>query len=374
MKIIYTLASPEYTGPAEPILYLAQRFRSEKNEVSFFNNTKDDGNLFEMIQKLGLAQNPHIILSRHSLGLEITQDVYHLRKLFKKYHPDIIHCHFTHDHNLVTLACLGLSPQPIIVRTLHTFSSVQKKLSRTWIFQNTKGFIFPCKEYQKIFAENYPQISLKMTAIISGGVDTDTFSPEQASSIRREFDVGENDHVLGIVSRIKPDRLHKNLMYAFQKLSLTKKLYLFVVGRGESKTEIENMVKELGLSSKIKFLGYRSDDLAKVFASFDAHILLAEGNDGTCRAFLQAMASGNALLSPKTGALGEANIEGVTGYHFNSNDIDSIVSAIQKIFSGGLLNECKQNARNRAVAHYYQDRPFIETKTFYQNIITDQNQ
>ena len=192
--------------------------------------------------------------------------------------------------------------------------------------------------------------------------------------LRREYRVRENEFVLGILSRKKPDRLHKNLIHAMKKISFMENLYLFVVGRGESKIEIETLVKDLGIDSKVKFLGYRTEDLAEVFASFDAHVLLAEGNDGTCRAFLQAMASGNALLSPKIGALGEANIEGVTGYHFNSNNSDSIASAIQKIFSNSLLNEFKQNARNRAVSHYYQDKPFLETKKIYLNIITGQTQ
>jgi glycosyltransferase involved in cell wall biosynthesis len=62
-------------------------------------------------------------------------------------------------------------------------------------------------------------------------------------------------------------------------------------------------------------------------------VLLAEGNDGTCRALLEAMACGRAAIAYRFGAPAETVVHGETGLLVEEGDVAALERALAELLS-----------------------------------------
>ncbi|HME92285.1 MAG TPA: glycosyltransferase, partial [Myxococcaceae bacterium] len=113
---------------------------------------------------------------------------------------------------------------------------------------------------------------------------------------------------------------------------------LLIVGRGEALADLQAEVAHDGLQRNVIFAGYRSGaQLAAAYRTLDAKVLLAEGNDGTCRAMLEAMACGRPVIAYRFGAPAEVIADGVTGKLVDTGDLGGLKSALLKLLSDRAL-------------------------------------
>ena len=89
---------------------------------------------------------------------------------------------------------------------------------------------------------------------------------------------------------------------------------LVLVGRGEHRPALEALVADLGLGSTVVFAGYRGTDLPETLAALDCLVLLGTGSEESCRAVLEGMAAGRAVVAAPVGAVPEIVAEGETGW------------------------------------------------------------
>ena len=109
---------------------------------------------------------------------------------------------------------------------------------------------------------------------------------------------------------------------------------LVVVGRGEGLPGLRAHVERSGLADRVIFAGYRrGPELAAAYRTFDAKVLLAEGNDGTCRALLEGMACGRPGVAWAFGAPAESIVHGETGLLAPPDDVAALGDAIADVLS-----------------------------------------
>ena len=120
--------------------------------------------------------------------------------------------------------------------------------------------------------------------------------------------------MIATVSRLAPNRGHELLLAGFRLLlARLPEARLLLVGKGEARARLEALVHELGLGERVIFTGYRDRDLPAVLGAADCFALMAAGSDDSCRAALEAMAAGRAVVARRVGALPETVAHGVTG-------------------------------------------------------------
>lgn len=103
-------------------------------------------------------------------------------------------------------------------------------------------------------------------------VDKFLYNEKTRAEKRQELDI-QNQFVVGHVGRLSYQKNHKLLIKIFDELqrNLPESL-LLLVGVGEKEEEIRNQVRELGLESKVRFLGNRND-VNEIYQAMDVFVM-----------------------------------------------------------------------------------------------------
>jgi glycosyltransferase involved in cell wall biosynthesis len=222
-----------------------------------------------------------------------------------------VHAHQTHDHWLAALGCRGTEAR--LVRTVHHRRAVRAGPAARWLAGRTHAHIAA----SAAIAERLEAVGVPAgrVALVPGAVDPERFTPHaDGHSARVVLGVGVAP-VVGCVARMVPGRGHDVLLRAMAVLhGRMPEARLVLVGRGEHRPALEALVGELGLGSTVVFAGYHGPDLPAMLAAFDCAVLLGAGSEESCRAVLEAMAVGRAVVAAPVGAVPETVVDGETGW------------------------------------------------------------
>ncbi len=141
--------------------------------------------------------------------------------------------------------------------------------------------------YVKKFGVNPQKIS-----VLPRGIDTDFFSNIMPDpELQMKLGITETDHVAICVANLHPNKGHRFLLEAFEKLYKTKKnIKLLLVGEGQEKENLLRQVEAYQSKNNILFLGKR-DDVPKLLQL--SHVfVLPTFFEGMSNAIMEAMASG----------------------------------------------------------------------------------
>jgi len=169
------------------------------------------------------------------------------------------------------------------------------------------------------------------------GVDTAQFFPlskEKKKRLRKDLGVGIGEVVLLFVGN-EFDR--KGLMDILKALTIVKKeidrtFLLFVIGegRGQIKT-YQSFVRDSGLSDIVKFLGaLPHEDISRWMKASDI-FLLPSHSEGLPIALLEAMATGNCVITSKVGGIPAIVIDGQNGFLIEPGDVDKLAELLKKV-------------------------------------------
>ena len=314
MRLLLSCATPEFTGPAELMLEDAVCLRAAGHDVTVAFDTRRAGSLRGRVEALQLPIEDSLDLCRIADPAASVRDVVRLRRLLRAGRYDTLHARFSHDHHVALAALAGLDRSAFrLLRSCELLHNAARGGARGFVYGATDRFAVPSDEHAAALVLHHAVDPGRIDRL-PGRVDADRFAPGP-SGLRAELGIPAAAPVVGIVSRIKADRLHDRLLAAFARaVREVPDAWLVVVGRGEGEPSVRELAGTLGLGRRVRFAGYRTGDaLADAYRALDVKAWLAPGNDGTCRAVLEAMASGCAVLGGRFGAVAEAVADGATG-------------------------------------------------------------
>jgi glycosyltransferase involved in cell wall biosynthesis len=328
MRVLELLSSAWWTGPAEPVASVALELRGRGHAVDVAVETARDGNLLARLRALGLPGPEGLALSSRSSPLAYLRDLRRLGALAPSY--DVVHSNFSHDHVLALLALRRRAGRRV-VRTVHSSRSLRDQAAQRIAHRATDGLIAVCEAHARVLEERFAIASERILAT-RGAVDATAFTPE-GPDLRAELAIPAGAPVAGIVSRIKPGRGHEDLVDAFRIVAdRLPEARLLLVGRGEGEEAIRVRIAHRGLQRQAVFAGYRTGpELAAAYRTLDVKVLLAEGNDGTCRALLEGMAAGRPGVAYRFGAPAEVIVDGSTGLLVPAGDVSSLAGALEEL-------------------------------------------
>ncbi|MCB0208525.1 MAG: glycosyltransferase [Anaerolineae bacterium] len=165
----------------------------------------------------------------------------------------------------------------------------------------------------------------KVTVIYNGLPDT-TASVASRQQARQELDLPADACVIGAVSRLDPV---KGIDILLQAMVSIEDAMLVVVGDGPQRAYLQKVVADLGLTTRVRWVGYRADVRA-LLPAFDIFVQpsLHEGLPNTV---LEAMAARLPVVATAVGGTPELVEQGTTGLLVPSQDVAILSEAINAL-------------------------------------------
>jgi glycosyltransferase involved in cell wall biosynthesis len=269
----------------------------------------NDGELYRRLQCLQIT----VTLVPES-ALNSLKILARLVALIRSFKPDVLHTHRQKENILGNLANLlatfPFKKRAASVRTAHgapEFLPKGKQKIQVWL-DNMVG------EYlQQAIISVSADLAAKLGHIfptrkihvIQNGVDSAALRADVTITEFRS--TAPNKLHIGIIGRIESvkriDIFIETAKQLTQSLSVTQSLNFYVIGDGSLRLEMEKKATELGLVSKINFLGHRND-IASCIHSLDA-IVMCSDHEGTPMTALESLALGTPIIAHEVGGLAE---------------------------------------------------------------------
>ena len=333
MTIVHLAANRWWTGSADPVIRLIVGLRERGHRVRL---GVAPGDRFEAkAREADLELIDGLALDTGVAPITALRDVRRLRALVLSEGVHVIHAHHSHDHWLAWMVAASSGARadaPRVVRTFHNRRSVKRGRLARWLYRRTAA-VFAVSRQIEARARD-AGIPGERVIWIPGAADLPRFSPSaDPRPIRDEFKLGDAPVVV-TVSRLAANRGHELLLSGFRRL-LTDlpAARLLLVGKGESRARLEQLVADLGLADHVVFTGYRDRDLPAVLGAADCFALMGAGSDESCRAALEAMAAGRPVVARRVGALPDTVVHGETGILIDDDGPESVASALATVLA-----------------------------------------
>jgi glycosyltransferase involved in cell wall biosynthesis len=171
--------------------------------------------------------------------------------------------------------------------------------------------------------------------------------------LRRAF--GMTGPTLAFAGRITAQ---KSLRVALEALAGVDGVALVLAGEGDERPALERDVAELGLESRVSFLGAQPRDrVLELFAAADASILSSSWENFP-HTVVEALAAGTPVLATATGGVAEVVRDGENGLLVPPGDAAALGEAIRRYVGDEELRRRLRAAAAASVAEYAPDRVF----------------
>ena len=150
--------------------------------------------------------------------------------------------------------------------------------------------------------------------------------------LRRNFDLPPEAVVCTAVGRLVPVKGYDVLVKAMQQIaSQVPQLFCLIVGEGECREELSAQIQEVGLTDRVRLLGYydREDALA-ILKSSDIFVMPSR-YEGTPIALLEAAALARPILASATGGIPELVQHQQHAFLVPPNDPGALAQGLMKL-------------------------------------------
>ncbi|AMB99868.1 hypothetical protein AWM75_07765 [Aerococcus urinaehominis] len=191
---------------------------------------------------------------------------YQLTRELTKNDYDIVHCHSPIGSVICRLAFRNDDCR--MIYTAHGFHFFDGAPKKNWLLfypiekfcaRYTDTLITINNEDYQRAKEDFKQAG-EVVHINGIGIDTSKFSKKEISrdSLLKDYDITDSDFVITSVGQLSVRKNHEVIIKAIKQISNAKIKYL-IIGEGELREYLENLINELDLTNQVFLLGYRGN-------------------------------------------------------------------------------------------------------------------
>ena len=120
----------------------------------------------------------------------------------------------------------------------------------------------------------------------------------------------------------------------------TEKPSLLICGSGKMEQDYRDQVQELGLSSRVSFLGQQnSEQLQALYRKSSAVVIPSRAPETFCLVGLEALLNGTPVIASNTGGMNEWFKPNINGLAFSANNDAQLASVIDRLFTDTKLQK-----------------------------------
>ena len=343
-KILRIINRFNLGGPTYNAAYLTKYLEGEYETLLIGgNHEKSEKSSMHILEDLGIKP---IIIPEMQRSINPRLDRIALKKIkeiIEDFKPDIIHTHAAKAGALGRKAAYNAGVKQIY----HTFhghvfhsyfskikTNIYKKIERDLAKKTTK--IIAISPIQKEELSKVHKICKpEKIEVIPLGFDLSKFYKNKEAKrekFRKKWRIKDSEVAIGIIGRLVPIKNHLFFIKAINQVlsSCSIPIRFFIVGDGEEKENIIEYINEFKINystdDKVATIQLTSwiKEIDEVNAGMDI-ICLCSLNEGTPVSLIEAQASGNPIVTTRTGGIENIVIENKTALISEINNLNLFV-------------------------------------------------
>ena len=290
----------------------------------------------EKIKSQGIVLH-NIAFARSPLNFANVKAYKALKAIIAAENFDLIHCHTPAASMLTRLASKkARKAGSTVMYTCHGFHFHNASSKKNWLlyYPVEKYLSRHCDYLVTINREDYNRAKTfhceNVRYIPGVGVDIARIWNLQIDKAAKKEQIGVPADKILILSagELIERKNHEVIIRALAKVN-NPDVYYAIAGKGPLKDDLLTLAKDLGISDRVLFLGFRTD----VFELYHAADISAFPSkiEGLGLAGIEAMAAGVPLIASNVHGILDYVIDGKTGYAIDPADVDGYAAAIQKL-------------------------------------------
>ncbi|MDR2285336.1 MAG: N-acetyl-alpha-D-glucosaminyl L-malate synthase BshA [Sphingobacterium sp.] len=182
--------------------------------------------------------------------------------------------------------------------------------------------------------------------VIPNFIDLERFFNKKREHFKKAI-APDDERILIHTSNFRKVKNTTDVVRIFHQVNQKIPSKLLMVGDGPERSNAEELSRQLGICSSVRFLG-KQDAIEEILSVSDL-FLMPSSSESFGLAALEAMACSVPVISTNTGGLPELNVNGVTGFLSDIGDVDDMAkNAIHILEDCPRLEEFKKAAYARA--------------------------
>lgn len=331
-----------------------------------------------------LADEKHLpVTVIPSLGREISPlgdlvTIYELTRLIRREKPDIVHTH-TAKAGFVGRIAAWLAGVPIILHTYHghVFAGYFGP-AKTRVFLLLERFcarlstrvITLSATLKRELSEVYHVAPPDQIEVIPLGFDLGRLATlkRHEGSFRAQYHIPDSAPLVGIVGRLVPIKNHDLFLQAARIVhEQLSDAFFVIVGDGERRAELVELVQTLGLADCVRFTSWIAD-VPPIYSALDA-LVLSSNNEGLPVSLIEAMAAGVPVVSTKVGGVPDLLDGGRFGAVMPPGDTQGMAAAIIRALTDPAAQATAEEARAITLQRYDIRHSVAQTDALYRRLV-----
>lgn len=295
-------------------------------------------------------ENVEVIHLKTKLGvIGYLSALFEVRKFLRDIKPAILHAHYASGYGLLG-SLIAYHPYVISVWGSDVYEFPKRSFIHKSIFKfNMRRADSICSTSHDM-AREIGKYSNKEIVVTPFGIDCDEYRPKNKAD--------GNEIIVGTVKKLEEPYGIEYLIKAFslfiKRHPGLKGVRLVIVGGGILEEKLRRLADEIGISSRVKFVGRVDQDKVPMYLnSFSVYAALSL-SESFGVAVLEASACAVPVVVSSVGGLPEVVINNETGFIVPSMDIESAADAIEKLVMDKEMRERMGAAGREFVLGKYQ--------------------
>lgn len=330
-RIVHLIGSFNSGGSERQALQMFSGFSSADEHELFLATLDKDGPLIDQLQKSLIDEAPEFPLSSF-YDLNFLRQVHRFANFLRERDVDIVHTHdfYTNVFGILSAKLSGVRGKIASKRETTGMRSPNQVRVERLAFRVADRILVNSLGVRKHVKENYG--FEEKTAMIYSGIDADRFVFKHfdrcAALSRFGLPTDPSIRYITMVANLRHKVKNHPMLFraAKQITSLNANAQFVVAGEGELREGLERLADELGIRSRLHFVG-RCENVPELLAA--SHIgVLTSTAEGFSNSILEYMAAGLPVVATDVGGARECVEDGASGFLVPSDDDTALANRI----------------------------------------------
>ena len=295
-------------------------------------------------------------------------------KIYKEFQFDLIHAHVALSDGYAGMKIAQKYKKPLIVnihgqdfqQTIFKNNKCKKNIEK--IINFSEKTIVVSRKLKRI-GKKYLEINKDKIIVVPNGINREDIYTEKNKNIQ---DYKDKKVILSVSHLIKTKGIDLNIKAIAKLKSKYSNIIYLIIGKGDEKKKLKELVNKLNLQNMVKFIGEVSHHKVMEYMAVCDIFSLPSWNEGFGIVYLEAMAQGKPVIGCQGEGIEDFVENGKTGLLVKPKDVDSLVEALDFLLSHPIeAQEIGKRAGDLVLKNYTWGKNAERTIEVYREVLNN---